>query len=121
MKAFDTVNHDRMLKILERFGAPPKLRSVIYRMYRDLKIVLNIGKVEAKMGQTVGVRQGDCMAPFLFLFMVMSFSETLEKEWIKAGLKMATLKQHPHSPRDVGIITGNKKKNFSQGTLIYLF
>ena len=78
VKAFDTVNHVMMLKILERYDAPPKLRSDISRMYQDLKVVLKIGKIEEKMSQTVGVRQGDCMAPVLFLFMVMEFAETLE-------------------------------------------
>ena len=68
-----------MLKVLDRYGAPPKLRSAISRMYRDLKIVLKIEKIEEKTSQTVGVRQGDCMAPVIFLFMVMAFSETLEK------------------------------------------
>ena len=73
------------------------------------------------MVQTVGVRQGDCMAPVLFLFMVMAFVKTLEKKWIKAGLQMVTLKQYSHSPRDVGRITGHKEKNFAQGNLLVLF
>ena len=77
VKAFETVNHGMMLKILERYGAPPKLRSAISRMYQDLKVVLKIGKIEEKMSQTVGVRQGDCMALVLFLFMVMTFVEAL--------------------------------------------
>ena len=69
-----------MLKILERYGAPPKIRSAISRMYQDLKLVLKIGKIEEIMSQTVGVRQVDCMAPVLFLFMVMAFAETLVTE-----------------------------------------
>ena len=121
MKAFYTVNHDTILKILEGLGAPLKPRSAISRMYQDLKIVLKIGKLEEKMGQTVGERQGDYMDPVLFLFVVMAFAENLEKEWIKAGLQMVTLKQHPHSPRNRGILTDNKKKNFAQGTLLSLF
>ena len=64
---------------MERYSAPPKLRSAISIIYQNLKVVLKIGKIEDKMSQTVGVRQGDCMAPALFLFMVMTFSETLEK------------------------------------------
>ena len=67
-----------MLKILERYGAPPKLRSAISRMSQDLKVVLKIGKTEEKMSQTVELRQGDCMAPILFLFMVMAFADNLE-------------------------------------------
>ena len=61
------------------------------------------------------------MAPDLFLFMVMAFAETLETEWIQADLKMINLRQHTHSPRDVVKLTGYKKKNFEQGTLLDLF
>ena len=121
VKAFDTVNHFMMLKILERYGAHPKLRSAISRMYQDLKVVLNIGKIEDKMSQTVGVRQHDCMAPILFLFMVVAFAKTLGIEWIKADLKMINLRQHMHSPCDVGKLTEHKKKRFEQGTLLALF
>ena len=77
VKAFETVNHGMMLKILERYDAPPKLRSAISRMYQDLKVVLKIGKIEENMSQTVGVGKGDCMAPVLFIFVVMAFYETL--------------------------------------------
>ena len=45
VKAFDTVNHVIMLKILERYRAPPKLQSAISRMYQDLTVVLKIGKI----------------------------------------------------------------------------
>ena len=43
VKASDTDNHVMMLKILEHYGAPQKLRSTISRMYQDLKVVLKIG------------------------------------------------------------------------------
>ena len=48
-------------------------------------------------------------------------AETLETEWIKADLKMINLRQHTHSPRDIGKLTGRKKNNFEQGTLLALF
>ena len=79
VKAFDTVDHTLMLQILKKYGAPPNLRSSITRMYQELKVVLKIGKTKETMSQFVSVRQGDCMAPVLFLFMVMAFAETLEK------------------------------------------
>ena len=34
---------------------------------------------------------------------------------------MINLRQHTHSPRDVGKLTGHKKKSFEQGTLLALF
>ena len=73
------------------------------------------------MSQTVRVRQGDCMAPVIFLFMVMAFTKTLEKVWVKTGLQMVTFRQQTHSPRDVGRLTGYKNKYFEHGTLLALF
>ena len=61
------------------------------------------------------------MAHVMFLFTVMAFDETLETEWIKADLKMINLRQHTHSPCDIGKLTGHKKKNFEQVTLLALF
>ena len=34
---------------------------------------------------------------------------------------MINLRQHTHSPCNVGKLTGHKKKNFEQGTIIVLF
>ena len=31
------------------------------------------------------------------------------------------MKQHTHSPRDIGKLTGHKKKSFEQGTILSLF
>ena len=90
-------------------------------MHQDLKVVLKIGKIEDKICQTVWVRQGDCMAPVLFLFVVMAFAETLETEWIKTDIKMINLRQHTHSPREVGKLTGHKKNKFEQVTILALF
>ena len=51
----------------------------------------------------------------------MAFAKTLKKEWIKADLNMVNLRQHMHSPRSIGKLTGHKKKSFEQGTLLALF
>ena len=48
------------------------------RIYQDLKCVLKIGKIKDTMSHTVGVRKVDCMAPVIFLFLVIDFSETIE-------------------------------------------
>jgi len=99
----------------------PKLRSAIESMYVDLKVILQIGKVEESMSQAVGVRQGYFIAPVLCLFMVMTFAELLEKEWNKVGLEKIKMRQHYHSPRDVEQLTSQKRTEISQGSLSSLF
>jgi len=73
------------------------------------------------MSQTVGVRQGDYMAPVLILFMVIAFTESLEKKWSKAGLHMVEMRHHTHSPRDCGKITNHKRNKLSEWNLLSLF
>ena len=42
VKAYDTANHDLLLCILEKYGAPPKFIASIHTMYTDLVVVLII-------------------------------------------------------------------------------
>jgi hypothetical protein len=55
VKAYNTANHDLLLKVLEKFGAPPKFVAAIKTMYTDLKVVLKIGKEIQEIHQSVGV------------------------------------------------------------------
>ena len=92
VKAYDTANHDLLLDILERYGAPPRFVSAIARTYQDLVVVLKIEKEVVELPQTVGVRQGDNMAPVLFLFLMSAFAETLEAEWKRANIDVCTVR-----------------------------
>ena len=76
VKAYDTVNHDLLIDVLERYGTPPKMRSAIKRMYTDLKVKISVEDKTAEISQTVGVRQGDNMLPVLFLFFMSAFWRT---------------------------------------------
>ena len=113
VKLFDKVNHQLMIRILELYGGLPKLRSAIAMIYEGLKVVLKIDKVEKSMGQTVIVGQGDFMVPVLYLFMVIVFSETLKKEWVRELLIMVPLEQQTYSSFDIGKFTDHKCKTFS--------
>jgi hypothetical protein len=81
VKAYDTANHALLLRILERYGAPPKFVAVIQMIYTNNICVLKIEKETVEIPQSVGVRQGDNMAPVLFLFLTTAFAETLEIVW----------------------------------------
>ena len=87
VKAFETSNHKLMVEILAKYGCPPKLRSAICRMYADSKVRLILGETDITISFEVGVKQGDSVAPVLFLFIMMAFAETLEEEWVKTICK----------------------------------
>ena len=91
VKAYDTANHDLLLDILERYGAPPRFVAAIARTYQDLVVVLKIEKEVVELPQTVGVRQGDNMAPVLFLFLMSAFAETLKAEWKREQIGVCTV------------------------------
>jgi len=90
-------------------------------MFQYLKVVLRIGSVKESTSKMVRVRQGKYMVLVSFLFVAMSFVESLEKEWHKAGLDMIELRQHNHSPRDCGQFTNHKRNKLSEGNSLLLF
>jgi hypothetical protein len=54
-------------------------------------VVLKVEKEVVELPQTVGVRQGDDMAPVLFLFLMSAFVETFKIEWKNAGIEVCTV------------------------------
>ena len=81
VKAFDTINHKLLLQILSKYSAPTKLCHAIERLYKDISVKFEIGKLAWKIGQSFRVKQCNYMAPALFSFLVMVFVEMLEEEW----------------------------------------
>lgn len=108
VKAFDIANHELLINLLKRYGAPDKFASVIKRLYTNLKLVLKIGKEEASILQTIGVRQGDNMSPVLFLFFMTAFAKKLEEEWDKEGIAKAIFQQTPFDKFKKGQLIGHK-------------
>ena len=110
VKAFDTSNHILMIKILEKYGCPPKLCSAMRRMYSNNKVRLIIGKIDTSIPFEVGVKQGDSVAPVLFLFLIMTFAEVIEQEWDKHRIKKIEFKRHTNSPHSAGRVTSHPAK-----------
>ena len=89
-----SIQHGQLCSLnwhLERYCAPLKFVPAVKRIYQDLVVVLKIEKETVELPQSDGVRQGDNMAPVLFLFLMSAFAETLEIEWKAAGINVCTV------------------------------
>ena len=58
-------------------------------MLMDAKVKVKIGEVDSEIDSTIGVRQGLCEGPVLFLFIMQAAMETLE--WPEGN---RTVEQH---------------------------
>jgi hypothetical protein len=113
VKAYDTYNHELMLKILEQYGPPPKFRDSIKRLYTNPKVIVKIGREKVEIDHEVGMRQGDSMSLVIFLFLMSPFAETLEKEWKQSGLPEPIFKNVTNLCK--GQLTGHLKGSAKRG------
>jgi hypothetical protein len=119
VKPFDNANHALMYRILEKYGVPPQLCNVIKRLYEDAIVNLKVGTADPRsIPYTVGVKQGNAMAPVLFLFLIQAFAETLEEEWEEANIDIPTFNYHENRVKLIGRLVG--QRSLSKGTLLLL-
>ena len=78
MKAFDSVPREALFAVLRRYGMPDHFVKVLIRLHYGAQIKVKIGEVDSEIDSTIGVRQGSCEGPVLFLFIMQAAMETLE-------------------------------------------
>jgi hypothetical protein len=81
VKAFDSVNREMLWKILAKFGLPTSLITVIRKMYDNFHIKCDVNGIIFTIKSTSGVKQGDNLAPVLFLFAIQAALESMAQEW----------------------------------------
>nr|VZI18393.1 unnamed protein product [Spirometra erinaceieuropaei] len=70
MKAFDTVNHEGLWKIMQKFGCPERFTLMVRQLHDGMKArVTDNGAVSEAFAVTNGVKQGCVLAPTLFSLM----------------------------------------------------
>lgn len=81
-KAFDYVIHDILWHKLLKFGVRGKILDIIVSMYRNVKSKVKFNNhLSDEFLCTTGVRQGECLSPFLFAIYV----NDIEEEFILKG------------------------------------
>ena len=77
VKAFDSVPRDGLFAILGRFGLPEHLIEIIIDLHADFSVKFKVGAKDIEIPSTVGVKQGDNLAPILFLFAIQACFESM--------------------------------------------
>ena len=118
VKAFDTVNHELMFLVLEKYGYPPRMVSTIRKMYEQFSLCIKKGEEEELIDYLIGVHQGDNLAPLLFVLVFQAAMETLELTEERAKISSPTYRYFPDTKKGEprGRMTGHNVK--SKGTEI---
>ena len=87
-KAFDYIRRDCLWYKLLQNGISGNMYDIIRNMYESVvsKVKIN-GELSESFECYIGVRQGECLSPFLFSIYI----NDLEKEFIEKGMKGITI------------------------------
>ena len=78
VKAFGTVNREALWEVLRRFGIPDYFVNIMVQLHADAVIKVKIGEEDTDVNSSIGVWQGSCEGPVLFLFIIRAALETIE-------------------------------------------
>ena len=81
IKAFDTIYHKLIFKLFSKFGIPKYLIKVIEKLYHKFQIEIKVGKCKEKIDYKTGVKQGDNLAPILFIIVMQFIYELVGKKF----------------------------------------
>ena len=109
VKAFDTANHSLLLQLSRRYGIPENLVQVVRKLYTDFKMELKIGSEKTIIDYLTGVKQGDVLAPTLFLFLMQAMAENVLCQWKKENIIPFTYMSDSVTGKLVRHPTQNKK------------
>jgi hypothetical protein len=120
---FDTADHSLLFAILKKYGIPDSLITIIEKMYKDSIVSFKIGMESRDIKYGIGVKQGDNMAPVLFIYLMNAFVETLASKWNFDKLEFRWFPETTNKNKR-GILTGQSPKTmgtkFSTSSLCYM-
>ena len=89
-KAFDCVNHNKLLKILKEMGIPDHLNFLLRNLYAGQEAIVRTGQGTTDWFQIgKGVRQGCILSPCLFNLYAEYIMRNTGLEEAQAGIKIA--------------------------------
>eukprot|EP00978_Attheya_sp_CCMP212_P005463 scaffold12240_cov77-Attheya_sp.AAC.1 len=112
-----------MYRVLSKYGVDyhPNYATSSKDYDKNTSINLNVGMATSRsIPYAVGVKQGDDMAPILFLFLIQAFAERLEEEWEDAMIiDIPTFNYHENRAQLIGRLVGQCTQS-KKGSLLLL-
>ena len=89
-KAFDSVDHNKLWKILQEMGIPDHLTCLLRNLYAGREATVRTGHGTTDWFQTgKGVHQGCILSPYLFNLYAEYIMRNIGLEEAQAGIKIA--------------------------------
>lgn len=114
VKAFDSANRELLWRILEIYGVPEEMITVIKKLHKDVTYQMKVGSETTKIKTTVGVKQGDNLGPILFIVLVNAVAASLNKKWKEEGIETPDFRWH--GMKADGSIDRRANPQLSKGT-----
>ena len=87
-KAYDRVDWDYLERALLKWGFSPRWVDLVMECVRSVKYSVKFnGRLLEQFSPSCGLRQGDPISPFLFLFVADSLSSLLHEAVLHRGLE----------------------------------
>ena len=80
VKAFDRVPRELLWMVLDRFGVPPKLLSIIKSLHETINVKFTVDSVSHVLDCRIGVKQGDVLGPILFSIYIAAIMITWRQD-----------------------------------------
>ena len=72
VKGFNRVPRDLLWIILEKFGFPQKITTILKSLHKNVNVKFTVGTVTHFLSSIIGVRQGDILGPILLTIFIVS-------------------------------------------------
>ena len=95
-KAFDKVDHDRLIMALTRLGIPPKIINLIKAIYTNPCFTVSEGNnTSTERRHRAGIRQGCPLSPYLFILLLTVIYHDINND-LTAAQKKTLMEGLPH-------------------------
>ena len=112
VKAFDSVSREGLYLMLGKIGVPESLIHLVISLHTNFSVKVKAGQEDVEVPYNTGVKQGDSLAPILFLAYFELAMESLHARWEV---------EKPAFLYKLDTVTGGRRWGEGGGTLMELY